>query len=631
MGKYIDKNKWSPQAEITLEPAAKKTVISNRNTLVIAGPGAGKTELLAQRACFLLETNTCKYPRKILAISFKKDAAKNLKERIELRCGKKLSSRFESKTYDAFAKEILDRFKNGLEEFYRPSDNYKIAEKDDVKTAFIEAGLTDLKELKETINTLSSKQLPLSLESADEILLNTWKILLKRSKNNSTESLLTFGMISRLSEYLIRTNTYIKNALQITYSHVFLDEFQDTTYTQYDLIKSCFSESNTIITAVGDNKQRIMLWAGAKKEVFKDFKNDFNCDEKHLIINHRSAPRLVEIQKLLYNKLNEDINMLETTNKWNENDGKVYLRIFEDNKKEAEIISEEISHLINKDKIKANDICILVKQKVETYSEEIINKLSSEYNIKARNEAEYQDLLKEDIVKILLSLFRLASCDQSPDDWTYIYDVMSELYEINEQNRPQKLNTFINNLESLINNINIKLNTCTKENFLDLVDNIIHDISYEKISSKFHQYKSEIYFNNLMSKFKALLWKEYEETMDWLKAIDNFKGENSISIMTIHKSKGLEYDTVFFIGLEDTAFWAFNTQREEDICAFFVAFSRAKRRIDFTFCSNRPILNSWNNQIKTKQKHESIKEFYELLESNTIVEKIYYNEKIDKK
>ena len=100
--------------------------------------------------------------------------------------------------------------------------------------------------------------------------------------------------------------------------------------------------------------------------------------------------------------------------------------------------------------------------------------------------------------------------------------------------------------------------------------------------------------------------------------------------MTIHKSKGLEYDTIFFIGLEDDAFWTFNTQREEDICTFFVAFSRAKRRIDFTFCSNRPI-NSWNNQIKTKQKRESIKEFYELLNSSNIVETIYYNEKIDKK
>ena len=107
---WVDKEKWCPADGFRLEAEAMDTVLNDKNTLVVAGPGAGKTELLAQRACFLLETNTCRYPKKILAISFKKDAADNLKERVELRCGKELASRFESKTYDAFAKEI--EFKN---------------------------------------------------------------------------------------------------------------------------------------------------------------------------------------------------------------------------------------------------------------------------------------------------------------------------------------------------------------------------------------------------------------------------------------------------------------------------------------------------------------------------------------
>lgn len=117
---WISTEDWHPSAGLKLEVEATNTVINDKNTLVVAGPGAGKTELLAQRACFLLETNTCRYPKKILAISFKKDAADNLKDRVELRCGKELASRFESKTYDAFAKEIVDRFKNSLDESYRP-------------------------------------------------------------------------------------------------------------------------------------------------------------------------------------------------------------------------------------------------------------------------------------------------------------------------------------------------------------------------------------------------------------------------------------------------------------------------------------------------------------------------------
>ncbi|MDH1997445.1 UvrD-helicase domain-containing protein [Aeromonas caviae] len=76
-----------------------------------AGPGAGKTEMLAQRADFLLRTGTCCYPKRILAISFKVDASRNLKERVQKRCGGDLASRLDSYTFHAFAKRIIDRFR----------------------------------------------------------------------------------------------------------------------------------------------------------------------------------------------------------------------------------------------------------------------------------------------------------------------------------------------------------------------------------------------------------------------------------------------------------------------------------------------------------------------------------------
>ena len=163
-----------------------------------------------------------------------------------------------------------------------------------------------------------------------------------------------------------------------------------------------------------------------------------------------------------------------------------------------------------------------------------------------------------------------------------------------------------------------KLNITYEEQFSDLVDSTIKYISYEKFASKFQQYKSRDYFDNLVDQFKRLVWIEYDETKDWIKAIDNFEGKNSIPIMTIHKSKGLEYDTIFFVGLEDSAFWNFKNQPDEDRCAFFVALSRAKRRIDFTFSSNRP------TKFSDIQKHDCINEFYELFKNTGIVKKIEY-------
>ena len=84
----IPPNDWGPADGITLEPNALLAAREQgQNVVVSAGPGAGKTELLAQRADFLLTTGGCPYPRRILAISFKVDAARNIRERVRRRCG----------------------------------------------------------------------------------------------------------------------------------------------------------------------------------------------------------------------------------------------------------------------------------------------------------------------------------------------------------------------------------------------------------------------------------------------------------------------------------------------------------------------------------------------------------------
>src|SRR2546428_9230128 len=109
----VHPNSWLPRDVPSLEPAADGVVRSTTNTLVVAGPGAGKTEMLAQRACYLLETGLCPPPRRILAISFKRDAAKNIADRVRKRCGDR-GRRFNSFTLDAFGKSLVDRFRSAL-------------------------------------------------------------------------------------------------------------------------------------------------------------------------------------------------------------------------------------------------------------------------------------------------------------------------------------------------------------------------------------------------------------------------------------------------------------------------------------------------------------------------------------
>lgn len=150
-----------------------------------------------------------------------------------------------------------------------------------------------------------------------------WGLLLKGF--DDCPSTLTFRMISILAEFIIKTNPKIKKSLQLTYSHVFLDEFQDTTNLQYKLVKQCFLNSNSVMTAVGDNKQRIMLWAGALKTVFENFVTDFNATTQRLFMNHRSAPKLVKLQQMMYVSLNEKISKIAVSDKWKDDDGVIML------------------------------------------------------------------------------------------------------------------------------------------------------------------------------------------------------------------------------------------------------------------------------------------------------------------
>ena len=82
--------------------------------------------------------------------------------------------------------------------------------------------------------------------------------------------------------------------------------------------------------------------------------------------------------------------------------------------------------------------------------------------------------------------------------------------------------------------------------------------------------------------------------------------------MTIHKSKGAEYSVVYFVGLEDSAFWKFKAEPEEDRCAFFVALSRARKCVVFTYCKYRKSVSSY------VQTRDGINEFYELLNKDNI-------------
>lgn len=602
--------------KIILEPNAELAVKSTKNIIVAAGPGAGKTELLAQKALYLFEEGICKAPFNILAISFKKDAAINIKDRVKNRVGDDNGKRFVSMTFDAFAKSILDRFYMTLPMMIKPTADYEIAT-DEIKQSaygktFFDNAWGRKVDIEEQIDSLNLEKF-----SKEDSEYRMWSNLLFSYE----KSYLTFNMISYLAKYILHHNQYVKHILKSAFPFVFLDEFQDTTEIQYAILKEIFLQSkiNNII-AVGDNKQQIMVWAGAKKDIFNDFIRDFNATKLKLFENHRSAQKIITLEKMMYESLNERpfVSVKGTNNL----DGEVLLFETKNIKEEAEAIGNDILCKIEGG-IAPSDIAILVKQNPKIYTDELKSWLNA-HDIQIRVEAEYQENLSEKITKLTIQSILMAIDHIDGEQWKEYIDNCSSIFEINMDD-DQQLKKLINMINKFSNLLIKEIELYNESNITGYVRNIIKRIieffGKDNIQRAYTEYINRTRLNGVINKLIDLLIKSFDNTPSqnisnrWNNTINNYLGKNSIPILTIHKSKGLEYNAVYFIGLEDSAFWNFKRNPEAERKTFFVAISRAKNSLSFSYCKYR------RTKYDNEQTTNEINEFYELFKNSKVVEK----------
>lgn len=366
--------------------------------------------------------------------------------------------------------------------------------------------------------------------------------------------------------------------------------------------------------SVGDNKQRIMVWAGAVKTIFNDFYRELNPKCIRLIMNHRSAPRLVALQKAMYESLKEKATEVCASGNWAEDDGNIALFIADNEQLEAAAVSKDILLKISNG-VEPHDICILCKQKPQDYASAVIEELEK-HGVRARIETGYQDLIKEPIVDLFIKFMICADSRKHPNEWTFIEELLVELWGISGMRENDTFDEMQRKLSAVVNvvkkNIQQKLDT---EQWHSTLNSIIDFFGIGNIKAKFPAYKQGTYFMNVINQFESLFFEEYVAAHGvWNLAIENFRGDHSVPIMTIHKSKGLEYNAVYFIGLEDSAFWNFRNQPDEDRCTFFVALSRAKASVTFTFCKKRSGMKC------PMQRHNAINEFFDLLQRPGIAE-----------
>jgi len=613
---YVNPAVWIPKGVKSLEPAAETVVRSAGNSLVVAGPGAGKTELLAQRACYLLEPGTCPAPKRILAISFKRDAARNLADRVEKRCGE-LACRFDSFTLDAFGKSLVDRFRSALPAEWRPRPQYEVMTKvptrremrDWLESIVVPTGLAPpdftymsddrIKEYFELCTF--GIQLPYDASTTDPLVshfgLRWWQDQLGLPPTSPS---LMFPMLNRLAAYLLRCNPRLGTALRATYSYVFLDEFQDTTGAQYDVVQAGFLGSPSILTAVGDSKQRIMLWAGAMHNAFEIYSRDFAAKRHDLVRNYRSAPELIHIQQVIAQSIESGTPPVEA-GRVHAAVGTCFVAEFRNPEQEADYLVELIVKGISQDGLRPRDFCILARQQTGQMVAILQQKLRNK-GVRLRDESELQDLLAEPMTEIIVAVLRLLTRSRDPEAWECLNNEVSLLFGLDPEEDGRELSARVSSVLKPIRAA--LLDTGLSRETIPAL--IIQHVGESQLRACYKQYSNAKFIAEQVSKCGEALAATAPH--DLRSAVDELRGVDIVPAMTVHKSKGLEFHTVVFLGLEDSQLWNFARQSEEEKRGFFVALSRAITRIMFTFSDVRDGRRGRERQARTK-----IQDLYTLL------------------
>jgi superfamily I DNA/RNA helicase len=525
----ISVDAWQPADGLTLEPnalrAAKEQVASLALT---AGPGAGKTEMLAQRADFLLRTGTCRYPKRILAISFKVDASSNLKERVKRRCGSELAMRFDSYTFHAFAKRIIDRFRPMLTGEYVLDIGYKIADR----------------------------------------------------TSGPSRSLIEFSDLVPLAIQILQHSTVARNAIRQTYSDVFLDEFQDCTNLQYELLKLAFQGTNIRLTAVGDTKQKIMSWAGALDGVFQTFAADFAAIPLNMYRNFRSKPRLLRLQNRIIRELDPSSVMPDEQLAGDE--GEVFVWRFEDSRREADYLADLIAGWIRTEQLAPAEIAVLIRNQLDLYADHLMVALEAR-GIPFRNEQQMQDITVEPAARLIVDYLSCLYGEREPKAWMRLMNQLIPFVDEDIKSNARK------DLYRLIKQQRkeIAIAELVDESFSgwwEFVLVFLKQVSIETLVSLSPDYESQARLVEVVRETQAKIEKLLKQEPELPKALARFSDDQAVRILTIHKSKGLEFDSVIIMAIENEIFFG---DQSENRCAYFVGVSRAKNRLVLTYADQR--------------------------------------------
>jgi superfamily I DNA/RNA helicase len=359
---------------------------------------------------------------------------------------------------------------------------------------------------------------------------------------------------------------------------VFLDEFQDCTNTQFSLIRAAFEGTDILLTAVGDTKQRIMGWAGALEGIFKKFADQFGALGLNLYQNFRSAPRLRRMQNAMIKVMEPKAALKPAEIQGAE--GEIDVLPFDDNYQEAQAIADLIQGWIQNDGLPPAEIGVLVPRQVEEYAELLMPELEAR-GIPFRNEQNLQDLSVEPIARVIVDFLLVIFGDREPDAYARLMDTVAMTSNDDEGEGRSRFQQYVDEERTKQNGGG----SVDADSITTMIREAVRHLGPEAVLSLSSEYEQGTYLKQVIEQTVDRIHTLWKSTNDLGAALARFSEDRSVRIMTIHKSKGLEFHSVIMLAIENETYWAEATTERS---IFFVGISRAKQRLLLTWSKQRP-------------------------------------------
>ncbi|MEZ5012836.1 MAG: 3'-5' exonuclease [Chitinophagales bacterium] len=628
----------------TLNEAQRAAVTNTQGpTMIIAGPGSGKTRVLTFRIAYLIQNNVD--PFSILALTFTNKAAREMKNRIEQLQGGEARNLWMGTFHSVFARIL----RSEADKLGYPN-NFTIYDTEDaknlLKSIVKEMGLNDKlykpgyvhyrislaknnligpQEYADNIDMVSEDEANGRPKLAEIYMQYTKRCFRAGAMDFDDLLLKTFQLFERFPDALYK--------YQHRFRYVMIDEFQDTNFLQYSIVKR-LADVFQNIAVVGDDAQSIYAFRGANILNILNFEKDFpEVKTFRLEQNYRSTKAIVEAANHIISKNTQQLAKKIWTDNADGESIKV-IRAMSDNE-EGKIVADSIFEQRMRDHLKNGDFAILYRTNAQSRAfEEALRKLNIPYRIYGGisfyQRKEVKDLLAylkltvnphdeesfkrvinypvRGIGKTTVERLMVAAADNEKSLWTMAENADLLQFNAGARKALSEFVTMIKSFQSMVTEKDAYVVASHIAKSTGILKELYNDQSvegisrYENLQELLNSIKEYVspedadspYFQETIPEEQSnkTLAEYLQEVVLLTDADQEGNEEDTVKLMTIHAAKGLEFKSVFVVGLEEGLFpsqlsMSAREDLEEERRLFYVAITRAEQVLTITHAATR--------------------------------------------